>query len=198
MWGWTNLDRAAKDSRFAARMLRKNPAFTAIALIVLAPGIARPLFQISPQRLNQIVRRLSLFIARGGLRIQHMKANVSFDHLRHERIHRAAAGGNVMQHLGAFSLLVDRPLDGLNLPPDSSYAIQQFLLFFCCVCHNKLGCGALTRIPRRVYHDQGLALHFPIISEERHFMSAGSTVHSGASIRYPVSRASVFTRSSPF
>ena len=39
MWGWGTLERAAQDLRFAARMPRKNVAFTAVALAALTLGI---------------------------------------------------------------------------------------------------------------------------------------------------------------
>ena len=79
-WGWSALDRLTQDIRFAARTLRKNLGYTALAAIVLALGIGantaiftavnaallRPLPFPDSDRLVQVFHRAPQNVSGGG------------------------------------------------------------------------------------------------------------------------------------
>ena len=72
MWGWASLERLWQDLRYTARILRRNPGFTAVAVLTLALGIGvttsifsfvdrlllRPLPFFESERLVSIAYRL--------------------------------------------------------------------------------------------------------------------------------------------
>jgi hypothetical protein len=115
--------------------------FIIILTVVLSPRPGSGLFQVRPKGVNQVVGGQGLVIRRRGVGIENMKANVTLDHLGHQSIHSASASGNVVQYLGAFRLIVQRPFNCLYLASNSSDAIEQLLFFLGSVSHKKLETG---------------------------------------------------------
>jgi len=70
-----------------------------------------------------------------GPRIDHVLANVVFDHFRNEPVHGASAGGGLLQNIGAFLAGFDGTLDRLDLTPQASDPIQEFGFLFGDVAH---------------------------------------------------------------
>ena len=80
--------------------------------------------------MNEIVGRLGLFVGRCDARIENVKPDVPFNDLRHQGVHRAAAGGNIVKHIGTLGLLLEGAIDCFHLPSDSTDAIEQLLFLF--------------------------------------------------------------------
>ena len=82
------------------------------------------LFQVGSEGVNQIVCRLGLLTGRFGARIENVKADVPLDYPSHKSIHSSPAGGNVVEYVRAFGVLIQGPFDGLHLPDDASNTIE--------------------------------------------------------------------------
>lgn len=99
MRGWNPLDQFVQDLRFAARQLRKNPQFTAAAILMLALGMAssiaifafadaaliKPLPYRNPQRLMGVFEKIDPWCPRCNLSwldyLDWKKQNTTFDSL---------------------------------------------------------------------------------------------------------------------
>jgi hypothetical protein len=97
-----------------------------------------PSFEIRAQSAHKIVGGARLFVRRVAAFAQNVISNVAFNDFGHERIHSAAARGNVVKYVGAFRFLVQRPLNRRDLPHNPADAIQQSLLLFYRVGHNQI------------------------------------------------------------
>jgi hypothetical protein len=59
--------------------------------------------------------------------IDHVEADMAVQNLRHQGVDGASAGGNRVQHIGAFRAGFDCILDGFHLPAYATNAVQQLL-----------------------------------------------------------------------
>ena len=84
-----------------------------------------PLFQISPDDLDDVFRR---FVR--GLRIPgHVIADVIFEQLSHQAVDGAASGRQSLENIGARRVLFQRPLNGLQLPYNFFGAVEKIQFF---------------------------------------------------------------------
>jgi hypothetical protein len=97
----------------------------------------RRLFQISAQRRAQVVGSLLLLGGGTPLGVENVIAKMSVDYFGHQRVHGAAAGGNVVQHHRTFRFFVQRSLDRFHLPADPPRAVQESFLLVGRVGHKK-------------------------------------------------------------
>src|ERR1035441_7104921 len=82
---------------------------------------------------------------------------MTLDHFRHQGVHRASAGRDIVQDLRALALLIEGLLDRRNLAHNPPDAVQQPLLLLCRVIHMSVSLAKnmceqdFTSIPRLVY-----------------------------------------------
>src|SRR5208282_2998774 len=72
-----------------------------------------------------------------GARIDHVLANMIFNHFRDEAIEGSTARGRLLQYISAFQTGVDRPLDRLDLAAQPLEPVQQLGFFSLDVTHCK-------------------------------------------------------------
>ena len=102
-------------------------------------------FKIRAQGADQIVGRAGLFIGRRAVAGEDVITDVAFDDLGHQRVHRAPAGRDVVQDVGAVrALLVEGLLDCGNLPHDPADPVQELFLFLYRVCHKNVAPAKIT------------------------------------------------------
>ena len=78
---------------------------------------------VDPRKADQIVRGTSLLLRLMFL-IHQMKADVAFNDLGHQCVHRTAAGRDIVKHGGAFRFVIQFAFDGFHLAADAPHAVQ--------------------------------------------------------------------------
>jgi len=84
--------------------------------------------QVSFDDIDQLLSGPGLFRPGILVGVNNMEPDMAIEHLSHERVDRAPAGGNCVQNLRTIRSSFDCVLDRLNLAADPADAIEQFLL----------------------------------------------------------------------
>ena len=113
MWGWSWVENLAHDVRFGARMLRKNPGFTSVAVLTLALGIGAntAIFSIT----NSLLLRPLPY--RGASRIMTLSESNQTENLKYFGISSADLT-DWKQRDNGFEKIAAYTLSGLNLAAD--------------------------------------------------------------------------------
>src|SRR6185437_3232642 len=93
------------------------------------------LLQIRGQGADEVVGRAGLFVGGTAVLGEDVETDVAINHLGHERIHGAAAGGDVVQHFRAFIIAVQRLFNRSHLALDAVDAVEEALLLVFGVGH---------------------------------------------------------------
>ncbi len=88
------------------------------------------LFQVLVDDVDQFLSGFRVWIAAGGIRVDHVLANMVLDDFGYKAVHGAPTGGRLLQDHGALLIGLDRTFDSLNLTAQPPDPIQQlgFLL----------------------------------------------------------------------
>jgi predicted permease len=127
-WRWSDLEQIARDVRVGARMLRRSPGFTAIAILVMALGVGanvtlftvvrnvllKPLPFQDPDRLLMLYetsdRSVDYNAVAGGMYAEWKQLNRSFSSLglvQESRVGLSASGGQLPEKLSSALLSWD-------------------------------------------------------------------------------------------
>lgn len=95
-------------------------------------------FQIFFQHVDQFLGRLGLLGVGLDIWINHMKADVPFEHFADKAGQCASAGDQNMKQVGAISLPFERPLYSIDLTPKTPNPIEEFFLIPDSMSHEPL------------------------------------------------------------
>jgi hypothetical protein len=95
---------------------------------VIRFGHGQASFQICADDIEKLLGRFCIERAWMLIGIYQMRAHVIFDDFGHEAGHRPACAGEEVHDLFAVRLIVERPLNCLDLPPDTAHARQELVL----------------------------------------------------------------------
>ena len=102
------------------------------------PACILRLFEIGPQSGNEIIGGTSLLVCNPLVDGKNVEPDMTLDHFRHQRVHGATAGRDIVKNLGALSFLLEGFLNCPDLTLDSPDTVQQPLFLFEGVCHKDL------------------------------------------------------------
>jgi len=101
-------------------------------------GHKRASFQISADDFEQLLGGFCVQRVGVLLGIDEICAHVIFDDYGHQTAYRPAHPGDLVHHLFAASLVIERPLDSLDLSPDAADARKELLLFTDSMAHGPI------------------------------------------------------------
>ena len=84
-------------------------------------------FEVRPEDIDQLLGRRDVLGVGLLLGIEHVLADVAFQDLDDQAVHRAARGRDQLQHVGTILLPVQGALHGFDLTPDAPDPPDQLL-----------------------------------------------------------------------